>query len=222
MDSCRWDTFHIAATPNMKNKTTYRKVYSRAGFTAPSLFSIFMNASWYGSHNEKPIPELHSWGWVPSDLQKKGYYTVFISANFLMKHYEPWFKGFDEFIYLDGCRYHAHEIVEKTKQIFMEIKQPKYVFILLMETHQPYLYLKQHTVEYINADYRPITRQVKAVESIDKDFGNLMNNIKGTNTDVLVFSDHGDLDMKLEGSQGHGASRFHPKLFEIPLGRFTT
>jgi len=221
MDSCRWDVFEEANAPNMKARTEFRKVYSRAGFTPPSLFSTFMNCSWYNSGNDRPIPSLPVWGWIPRDLQEKGYHTVFISSNPLMKHYEQRFTGFNEFIYIDDCRYHAHEIVEKVKRIYDTVEQPKYIFLLLMETHQPYFYLKQHTQEYVTANYRPITRQVKAVESIDADFGVMMKTIDGTDTDVLIFSDHGDLDLKLDGAQGHGEHMFHIKLFEIPLGRFT-
>ena len=221
MDSLRWDSYQKAYAPNMKSHAHCRRAYSRAGFTAPSLFSTFMNCPWYESNKEKPVPWLPTWVWLPRRLKRNGYYTAFISANPMMKLYQWKFKEFDEYIYFDGCRYHAHEIVERVKRIYKEVTQPKYVFLLLMETHQPYLYLKQHTAEYIYENYRPITRQIKAVEALDTDFGNMRGFLKGTDTDILIFSDHGDLDLKIEGAQGHGPALFHPKLFEIPLGRAT-
>lgn len=221
MDSLRWDSFVHADAPNMKNHAKYKRAYSRAGFTAPSLFSTFMNVSWYQSKKENPIPWMKPWVWLPRDLKKEGYYTVFVSANPMMELYQWKFKEFDEYVNLKGCIYHAHDIVEHVKRIYEEVEKPKYIFLLLMETHQPYLYLKRHTKEYITALRRPITRQIKAIEAIDRDFGNMRRYLEGTNTDILVFSDHGDLDLQLEGEQGHGPALFHPKLFEIPLGRAT-
>jgi len=221
MDSLRWDSFCLANSPNMKGHGKPRKVYSRAGFTAPSIFSTFMNVPWYQSNGEKPIPFMKSWAWLPRDMRKQGYYTVFISANPMMELYKWKFSDFDEYVSLKGCRYYADEIVDYVKRIYEEQKKPKYVFLLLMETHQPYLYKKHHTKEYITENYRPITRQIKAAEALDRDFAHLKRFLTGTDTDLLLFSDHGDLDLKLEGSQGHGPSLFHPKLFEIPLSRDT-
>ncbi len=195
--------------------------YSRAGLTPLSLFGVFMNLSWYESNGAVPVPWMKRWVWLPRDLQKEGYYTVFITANPMMKLYQYRFNEFNEYINLSGCMYHADEIVNKIIQIYQEVDNSKYIFALLMETHQPYPYKKNHTQEYLNANYRPITRQVKALETIDKDFGRLKRFLKGTNTDVLCFSDHGDLDKKIEGYQGHGPAKFHDKLFEIPYIRGT-
>ena len=130
-------------------------------------------------------------------------------------------KGFDEYYLLSGCTYHADTIIEKVKKTYEEIDKPKYLFLLFMETHQPYPHRKGLTEEYLNQNYRSIKRQMKSVEALDKDFEILRKYLKGTNTDILVFSDHGDLDGRIEGYQGHGPGLFHPKLFEIPLGRNT-
>lgn len=221
MDSCRWDSFIHANTPNMDNHADYRMVYSRAGLTAPSIYGVFMNLSWYQSNGDVPVPWMKRWIWIPRDIRNEGYYAVFISENPMMKLYRNNFDNFDEYICLEGCTYHADKIVDEVQRIYNEVDKPKYIFLLLMETHQPYPYRKGLSKKYYNENYRPITRQMKSLEHLDKDFGRMRRFLEGTNTDLLVFSDHGDLDLVLEGEQGHGPAKFHPKLFEIPLGRKT-
>lgn len=222
MDSCRWDSFHLANTPNMDSLGKARMVYSRSALTPLSLFGVFMNLSWYESNGAVPVPWLKRWKWIPRDLRKEGYYTALITANPMMELYQWKFDDFDEYINLKGCIYHADKIVDKVQEIYQRVQdQPKYIFLLLMETHQPYIYERVHTQEYMNENYRPITRQIKALEAIDRDFGRLKRFLEGTNTDLLLFADHGDLDLKIEGAQGHGPSKFHSKLFEIPYCRAT-
>jgi hypothetical protein len=197
-------------------------VGSRAGVTPPSMFGVFMNLSWYESNGAVPVPELKRWVWIPRELQKQGYHTVFISTNPMMELYRDTFsRGFVDYDVKSAFRYEVHNMVDKIQEIYNTVNRPKYIFLLLMETHQPYLYKKHHTEEYLNAKYHPITNQIKALEAIDRDFGRLTRFLEGTNTDLLIFSDHGDLDLKIEGAQGHGPSKFHPKLFEIPYGRKT-
>jgi len=221
MDSCRWDMFHLANASNMHGFTKMRMVYSRAGITPPSLFGVFMNLSWYESNGAVPVPELNRWVWVPKELQKQGYHTVLATSNPMLELYKNWFEiGFNEYIMLKGCTYHADKLTEIAVDA-VHSHEKTYVFLLFMETHQPYPYKKHHTQEYYNTNYRPVTRQKRSIETIDKDFGHLVEELTGTDTDILIFSDHGDLDMKIEGYQGHGPAKFHPKLFEIPYGRKT-
>jgi hypothetical protein len=112
-------------------------------------------------------------------------------------------------------------MVDKIIKTYEEVNKPKFIFLLFMETHQPYPYRKGLRADYINAVHRPISRQRLAVEALDPEFGRMVDAVKGTNTDIVVFSDHGDLDQEREGSQGHGPGKFHEKLFEIPYGRKT-
>ena len=222
MDSCRWDMFHLADAPNMKNFTKMRMVYSRAGITPPSLFGVFMNLSWYESNGAVPVPELKRWVWVPRELQKRGYHTVLATSNPMLELYRNWFEaGFDEYVLLKGCTYHADKLAEIAIDNIHN-HEKTYVFLLFMETHQPYPYKKSHTQEYYNTNYRPVTRQKRSIETIDKDFGHLVEQVAGTDTDILIFADHGDLDLKMEGikdmvqqSSTPNCSRFHmvEKLF---------
>jgi arylsulfatase A-like enzyme len=140
----------------------------------------------------------------------------------MLKLYQDTFsRNFDEYLMLKGCTFHADAMVNKVIKTYEEVDKPKFIFLLFMETHQPYPYRKGLGVDYINALRRPISRQRLAVEALDSEFGRMFDAVKGTNTDIVVFSDHGDLDQEREGSQGHGPGKFHEKLFEIPYGRKT-
>jgi membrane-anchored protein YejM (alkaline phosphatase superfamily) len=222
MDSLRWDIYNEAHIPTLKTFTKMRKVYSRAGITPPSLYATFMNLSWYESNGAVLVPWMKRWVWVPREFSEMGYYCVFVTANPMLKLYQDTFsRNFDEYLMLKGCTFHADAMVNKVIKTYEEVDKPKFIFLLFMETHQPYPYRKGLGVDYINAVHRPISRQRLAVEALDSEFGRMVDAVKGTNTDIVVFSDHGDLDQEREGSQGHGPGKFHEKLFEIPYGRKT-
>lgn len=214
MDSLRYDLFMEADCPNLHGFTDYKRVYSRAANTALSTFSTFMNLPWYNCGEEKFLQDRKAWGWIPKDLWDDGYYTVFLSTNWLLKLYRPVFSvGFDEFIALDEYRHGVKYMVRRVLDTFIKVRgKPKFVFILTMETHQPCF------IEGVKTVPKSIRNQLKALEYIDEYF-EWFKRLEGTGTEVIVFSDHGDLDPEKEGAWGHGAQLFHPKLFEIPLGR---
>jgi len=221
MDSLRWDSFIFADASNLKGFTDFKRVHTRAGVTPPSLFATFMNLSWYQSNGAVPVPWMKRWVWLTKEFSEAGYHCKFLTGNPMLKLYASTFnRWFDEYEMLSGG-YQADVMVDQTIKLFEEEEKPKFVFLLFMETHQPYPYERGLPEEYNSTHYRPITRQIKAVESLDGEFGRLLDAVEGTNTDILVFSDHGDLDLKIEGHQGHGPAIFHEKLFEIPLGRKT-
>ncbi len=216
MDSLRWDIFHEAKAPNLQSFTKYKRVYSRAGCTIPSIFSTFMNIPWYEGRQQKLIPWLKSWAWVPTDLSHEGYATALFTPNQMFKLYRPLFeKGFDTYEIFKSS-HSAREMVERTIEFF-ETEGNKFVFLLFMETHNPYVH---PTVAETGKRY-PIEHQKDSLRIIDRVFPRLLNEVKGTNTEIIIFSDHGDLDLKREGDHGHGHGMFHRKLFEIPLGRKT-
>ena len=216
MDSLRWDIFNEANAPNLQGFTDYKRVYSRAGCTIPALFSIFMNIPWYESRRERLIPKLKAWAWVPTDLHEIGYSTAMFTPNPMLKLYSPVFKrGFDVYEIFRSA-HSAREMVEKTIEFFKDGGN-KFAFLLFMETHHPYV----HPTTAEMGERYPIEHQIDSLEIIDKVFSRLISEIKGTNTEIIIFSDHGDLDLKREGDHGHGPGLFHRKLFEIPLGRKT-
>jgi len=216
MDSCRYDIFVEANAPHLHDFTDYRQVYSRAGCTVPSVFSLFMNLSWYEAKKDKLIPWLKSWAWVPTDLSEMGFQTAFITPNKMFELYKPLFKHHFNTYDIPSSPHSAKEMIDKTIEFFKQDKR-KFVFLLFMETHFPYVHPRK-----MKRGYRyPIKHQKDSVEILDKEFGRLVKSLEGSNTNIVVFSDHGDLDYSREGDHGHGPGKFHRKLFEIPLGRKT-
>ena len=216
MDSLRYDMFMKAKAKTFHNFTDYDAACSRAGFTVPSIFASFMNEYWYESGNKRLIQDCKVWGWVPSDLQAEGFFTAFLSDNWFVKLYRPTFeKGFSKFIiYQYGTG--IENITEELIKIYDEVEERKFIFVLTMETHQPYM------IEGKEPEPKHTVRnQIRGVEYIDPFFKRILKRLSGTNTEITVFSDHGDLDPELEGVFGHGPEMFHRKLFEIPLGRRT-
>lgn len=220
MDSLRWDTFQLADTPNFDAFADFKRVYSRAGVTVPSLFASFMNLPWYECGGETLIPRFGRWGWVPRQFSQDGYYNVFITGNPMFKIYKDVFgRFFDEYVDVSGG-YQADRIVNMTNEIYDRIDKPLFMFLLFMETHYPYISSREeNTVKCEGYDRRTIPYQMKSVESLDREFARLFKKLRGTLTEICVFSDHGELFMDIENEYGHGFGRFHPKLFEIPLGR---
>jgi hypothetical protein len=218
MDSLRWDSFQKGNAPNIKGFTDYKMVHSHAGCTPPSVFTLLMNAPWYGNPKEGLIPRLGQLIWLPRKLKQGGYYNALITPNPVFVEYMHAFQPyFDEYKIIWNVEIgSAKNMVKECLRIFDEVEQPKFVFLLFMETHQPYeVKVKRR------GDYRPVSLQVKAFERLDPLFKRLTTALEGTNTEIVVCSDHGDLDRKIDGAQGHGFNRFHEKLFEVPLGRKT-
>lgn len=220
MDSLRWDSFQIAQTPNFDEFTDFQMVYSRAGVTLPSIFATFMNLPWYQGKKMNLAPRFAAWDWVPQKFSQSGYYNVLITGNPMFKLYESVFgRFFDEYIDVSGG-FQADRLLNMVFNIFDNIEKPKFVFMLFMETHYPYACtIEDNYRTYDGVSNRTMEHQIKAIEVLDKKFGFFMKKLRGTNTDVCVFSDHGELFMDMEGEHGHGHAKFHPKLFEIPLGR---
>ena len=62
LDSCRYDSFKEAHTPNFEQVGSLKKVYSMAGCTLPSIHSFFLNIPQYNDGNKK-------------QLKRAGYYS---------------------------------------------------------------------------------------------------------------------------------------------------
>lgn len=162
------------------------------------------------------VPWLKSWIWVPTDLSNMDFHTMFITPNKMFQLYAPLFKHHFNIYEIPKSPHSAKEMVDQTLKLF-KYGERNFVFLLFMETHFPYV----HPREMVRGYRYPIEHQRRSVEILDKEFGRLIDALGGTSTDVIVFSDHGDLDYKREGDYGHGHGKFHKKLFEIPLGRAT-
>lgn len=225
LDSCRYDNFKKANTPNMDSIGELQRVYSNAGYTAPSLHSIFMNMPFYNQYEEfspsnrlfstvrNPLfPSLGGPSWLPSYLQKRGYRTVLITTN-------PWVVcgtrnltiGFDNVLGYDLWSDHFKDCCFQEVMLSADLvksfnKTPLFLVHLLMETHVP----------YYEGD------QVKGAEYNDLVLSTLFNRLKEHKFDseVVICADHGDNIGDVRG-KNHAPieTDFHYSIFEVPLIR---
>jgi len=120
----------------------------------------------------------------------------------------------------------TEEIVEDVKYILKTCKKldkPLFIMALVMDTHYPYNFGRgQRYVKPDDFSYN-FDMQRKALEYIDKFFGEIVKAFRqtGRDTDVVVTSDHGDLLGETPGVWGHDPQKtttpFHEKLFAIPF-----
>jgi membrane-anchored protein YejM (alkaline phosphatase superfamily) len=157
MDSCRYDSFMAAATPNIDRLGEAQKRYSYASWTAPSHYAFTMGMmphaspkNVYASEVYKEefmqwkqrtggeavefkdfLPELS----LPRVLAKVGYRTVAKVSMPVLNKYTAISKHFDEYKLMANHNDFAGMIEE------MEFPddEPHYYFLNLGETHYPYM-----------------------------------------------------------------------------------
>jgi len=220
LDSCRYDSFIKAKTPNFDKLGKTMKVYSPAGWTLPSIISY-----------NNGVPPLN----VPLNLRKnfwdfknggksKFKYNIFLTANPIILRNKFMFKNWD---FIGDTKYDynfsCNEILKDSIR-FIEGESEFLAWNLVMETHSPYS--TRHGVY----DYRTIkTRdeflkiQSESVELVDEAFGKIMDRIP-TGTRIIITADHGELYDQNENGEWYYHHNFtynhigfHRKLFEIPL-----
>jgi len=219
MDSCRWDSFTIADTPNIDSLGKAIKVHSPAGWTAPSMFHLLTNAPYFGNPRTRFVPTEKGVIWVPKTMAQKGYHNVFFTPNQVIYKYTHAFRqGFHEVDWYWGeFKYTANRDVDNVIRVLKEVEQPKFILTLCMATHKPFAYKKDLPKEFFESPTQGIEFQVRSIESLDKEFGRVLD--VAENAIITVYSDHGTLFKELEGYDGHGQWLMHPKLFEVPFIR---
>ena len=157
MDSCRFDSYRRARTPNMNHIGKGVQRFSYASWTAPSHHSIFMGqvahtapkkvlasevykkdfAQWV---ERIGIPDLSFKSFVPElslakVLQKLGYRT---SARVSMPVLNP-LTGFNKFFDDYKLMKDHNDFKGMVDEIAFSTSQPSYHFMNLGETHYPYM-----------------------------------------------------------------------------------
>jgi membrane-anchored protein YejM (alkaline phosphatase superfamily) len=157
MDSCRYDSFAAAQTPNIDRLGTAQKRYSYASWTAPSHYAFTMGMmphaspkNVYASEVYKDeflqwkertgsaaisfkdfLPELS----VPRVLSKIGYRSVAKVSMPVLNKYTAISRHFDEYKLMDNHNNFAGMVDE----IEFPEDEPHYYFLNLGETHYPYM-----------------------------------------------------------------------------------
>jgi arylsulfatase A-like enzyme len=158
MDSCRYDSYLRAKTPNMDALAAGELRYSYASWTAPSHHSIFMGqiahqsptrmlasevykkeyAKWV---DRLDLPDLSFKSFVPElslarVLQKQGYRTL---GRVSMPVLNP-FTGFNRFFDDYKLMTNHNDFKGMVEEIAFSETLPSYYFMNLGETHYPYMF----------------------------------------------------------------------------------
>jgi len=157
MDSCRYDTFMAAKTPNIDRIGEAERRYSYASWTAPSHYAFTMGMLPHTSPKEVFASEVYKEEYVqwmertgskdlsfknflpelslPKVLRKLGYRTVAKVSMPVLNKYTLISQHFDEYKLMDNHNNFAGMIEE------MEFPDDElhYYFLNLGETHYPYM-----------------------------------------------------------------------------------
>jgi hypothetical protein len=158
-DSCRYDTYVAANTPNLDAITHARKAYSMACYTLPSHVAMFngflphcfdpepfynryVHQLWRICHRNVRTPPLVTFPVgtpnIVAGFQGIGYYTVGFAAMDWFRDAKFIQEGFTHFV-MTGCGAR-----EQHRRLFKELDarpdQPCFAFINYGETHSPFKY----------------------------------------------------------------------------------
>jgi len=161
MDSCRFDTYQAAATPNMDRLGQAELRYSYASWTSPAHYVLLMGLT---PHLNPPgvfasevykedfllwckrldvedlefksfLPELS----LPNKLKQMGYRTVGRVSLPVLNQYTTFSAHFDDYKLMEDHNDFAGMIEEMT----FSPGQPTFFFFNLGETHYPYMLSKE-------------------------------------------------------------------------------
>ncbi|MBV1927877.1 MAG: sulfatase-like hydrolase/transferase [Rhodobacteraceae bacterium] len=157
MDSCRYDSYARAKTPNMDRISSGESRWSYASWTAPSHHSIFLGqvahkaptrvlasevykqeyALWV---DRLGIPDLSFKSFVPElslakMLQRQGYRTVGRVSMPVLNPFTPFSRFFDDYKLMSD----HNDFASMVDLVEFSSEQPSYYFFNLGETHYPYM-----------------------------------------------------------------------------------
>lgn len=157
MDSCRYDTFMSAGTPNIDRIGKAEKRYSYASWTAPSHYTFTMGMLPHSSPRDVFASEVYKDEYLqwkervgseevsfkdflpelslPKVLSKLGYYTVAKVSMPVLNRHTLISRHFDEYKLMD----HHNNFAGMVEEIEFPEDQPQYYFLNLGETHYPYM-----------------------------------------------------------------------------------
>lgn len=157
MDSCRYDSFAAASTPNVDRIGLAEKRYSYASWTAPSHYAFTMGMMPHTSPEHVFASEVYKEEFIqwkdrtgsgeiafkdflpelslPKVLGKIGYKTVARVSMPVLNKYTLISQHFDDYRLMD----HHNDFAGMVDEIEFPADQPHYYFLNLGETHYPYM-----------------------------------------------------------------------------------
>ena len=162
MDSCRYDTFTAAKTPNIDRIGEVEKRYSYASWTAPAHYAFTMGMLPHSSPTQVFASEVYKEEFVlwtdrtgssdisfkdflpelslPTVLKKLGYFTVARVSMPVLNKFTLISQHFDDYKLMDNHNNFAGMVDE----ISFPNDQPHYYFLNLGETHYPYMLMGEN------------------------------------------------------------------------------
>lgn len=157
MDSCRYDSYHAASTPNMDKLGLAERRYSYASWTSPSHYAILMGmvphtsprgvfasevykqefAKWV---ERLGIPDLSFKTFVPQlslpkVLKDQGYKTIGRVSLPVLNQFTSINKYFDDYKLMSN----HNDFATMVKELEFPDQTPRFYFFNLGETHYPYM-----------------------------------------------------------------------------------
>lgn len=161
MDSCRYDSFTAASTPNIDNIGAVEKRYSYASWTSPSHQVLLMGVLPHNNpkgvfasevykeemlkwRDRLDIPDLDFNSFVPElslphKLKSLGYKTIGKVSLPVLNEYTTFSAHFDEYKLMDD----HNDFKGMIDEIDFSTDQPLFHFLNLGETHYPYMLSKE-------------------------------------------------------------------------------
>lgn len=241
-DSCRYDTYTLANTPNIDKYFSVEEAYSQATFTLPAhsailqgfypstmsgrpLYNRFIK-SIFQWHYQKPrdamitIPKDSTT--IPGSLRSKGYNTFCVGGVGWFKKPTILSTGFINFEHIPNTE-------DATNKSISFMRGDFYGLINYSVTHRPYncpltphslhgYQGKKSGVNY-HSDYDEVLhkKQIACLEYLDKYIGIVMGHLSDNvgHTVVGFCGDHGECFGE-DGCYGHGF--YHKNVMSVPLG----
>ncbi|TCP63416.1 sulfatase-like protein [Rhodovulum bhavnagarense] len=181
MDSCRFDSYRRARTPNMDALAEGEQRYSYASWTAPSHHSIFMGQIAHKSPTRVlasevykkeyarwvdriDVPDLSFKSFVPElslakVLQKQGYRTVGRVSMPVLNPFTGLNRHFDDYRLMSN----HNDFGGMVNEVSFSTDQPSYYFMNLGETHYPYM-LKDDSLPRISGVHGVVKGMDEAIQ----------------------------------------------------------
>lgn len=250
LDSCRWDSYQKAITPNLDSFAEFRKAGSQATFTYSSHLAMYMgifpncddlNISYYNRYtkqlfriDERPTdnkPLVHFPKGTKNIIEgfnKLGYNTFGTGAVAWFKHPDL-VSPFRNFLYTGT--YLDAQLAFLKRKISEDLTAPFFALLNIGETHEPYAFGGKVPPLNITRK-RMLTKdryeflddqwnmQVDAMSYVDRTLAPFLEQIENSERNVTVIVCADHGECFGEDGM-HGHGFYHPKVMEVPLGIFT-
>ena len=157
LDSCRFDSFVRASTPNMDRIAPVERRYSFASWTSPSHFTLLMGQVPHTSPRRVFASEVYKvqfTNWVdrlgvpnlsfktfvpelclPAVLGRHGYRSIARVSMPVLNPYAGFSRGFDDYSLMAN----HNDFAGMVREIEFPAGEPRFYFLNLGETHYPYM-----------------------------------------------------------------------------------